>query len=1317
MLDFLIISEERNNKGVRVIFPSFKTYPKSKDLMIRGQDFYAIWVEEKGLWSTDEDDAKRMIDEEIDKYVESHKETFDSPVKVLHMKDSKTKMVDSWHTYVKKQLRDSYHVLDEKILFSNSVVKKNDYATKTLGYPLEEGETNGYDKLMSTLYSPEERRKIEWAIGAVISGDSKKIQKFLVLYGAGGTGKSTVLNIIDELFKGYSSTFDSKALSSSTNVFALEAFSSNPLVAIQHDGDLSRIEDNTKINSIVSHEKMVVNEKYKNTYSMSFNTFIFMGTNKPVQITDSKSGIIRRLIDVSPTGETLPTREYNKCMKLISFELGAIAKHCLDVYLESPDAYDKYIPLCMLGATNDFYNFMEDKYFIFLKDDRITQSVAWEMYNEYVKDARVLYPMPLRIFKEELRTYFRDFAERATLEDGTRVRKLYSGFRKERFESKTNIDIPEEKSSWLQLDKTTSLLDTLLCDSKAQYANSEGIPKFKWDNVRTVLSDLDTSKLHYVQPKQELNLVFIDFDLKDETGQKNRELNLKEAAKWPATYAEYSKSGAGIHLTYIYDGDVSELSSVIDENIECKTFTGNSSLRRKLTLCNDLPIAHISSGIPKREKKMVTFEGFENDKALRTFVIRCINKEYEPYHTKPMIDYIYNALESAYNKGIKYDISSLKTAVYSLAMSSTNQADYCCKLYSKMKFKSEEPSDSIDISGNEPLVFFDVETFPNLFLINWKYDGQTTINRMINPTPVQVSSLFEKKLVGFNCRRYDNHMLWAAGLGYSNEDLFNLSQNMIVNGRGFFSEAYNLSYTDIYDFSSDKKSLKKWEIELKIHHKELGLPWDQPVPEDQWIKVSEYCDNDVIATEALFKHLKGDWQARQILAAITNSSVNDTTNTLSSRFIFGKEKNPQREFNYRFLGDVSQIDEAVTKKMVDEFKSKYGYSLDPDFTKFDSKGSPIFPGYSFDHGKSTYREVEVGEGGYVFANPGIWYDVALLDISSMHPSSAIAETLFGKRFTARFAELKQARVFIKHGDIESAKMALGGVLRPFLEREDFSPKDLAQALKIVINAVYGLTAAKFDNPFRDIRNIDNIVAKRGALFMENLRHEVENLGYSVAHIKTDSIKVPNADSKIIDFVIAYGELYGYDFEHEATYDRMCLVNDAVYIAKYASIDKCVGLYRKWYVESSKDILKDNKEHPEEWTATGTQFQVPFVFKTLFSKEKLEFDDYCETKSVTSALYLRGEDGVPRFIGKVGLFCPVKKEYGGEELLREAKDKQGNIKYDSVTGTKGYYWCEAEFVQQMPNYEEAIDKRYYADLADKAKDAVDALGDFEAFVNN
>ncbi len=745
---------------------------------------------------------------------------------------------------------------------------------------------------------------------------------------------------------------------------------------------------------------------------------------------------------------------------------------------------------------------------------------------------------------------------------------------------------------------------------------------------------------------------------------------------------------------------------------------------------------------------MVNEKVIQSEKGLRLQIRRNLNKEIHPA-TKPSVDFIYKILTDAYNSGMVYDVTDLRNAVLAFAANSSNQAEYCIKLVNKMPFKSAEDAPAANNDEKE-LVFYDVEVFPNLFLVNWKYAGEgQTVVRMINPTSVEIENLMKFRLVGFNCRRYDNHILYARLMGYSNEQLYNLSQRIISSedkkaaksNNCFFSEAYNVSYTDVYDFCSKKQSLKKWEIELGLHHQELGLPWDQPVPEELWQKVAEYCDNDVIATEAVFNARHADFVAREILADVAGMSVNDTTNTLTTRIIFGGNRKPQDQFNYRFMGDVSQIyrnDEDIPPW-------EDGTEFD-EFTAFDKKKRPIFPGYTFDKGVSTYRGEEVGEGGYVYAEPGMYGNIALLDIASMHPSSIIAEQLFGPEYTKRFQEIRDSRVLIKHKEFDKAKKMLNGALAKYLTDEN-AASDLAQALKIAINSVYGLTSASFDNAFRDKRNLDNIVAKRGALFMVNLKHEVQKRGFTVAHIKTDSIKIPDATPEIIKFVMDYGEMYGYTFEHEATYDRMCLVNNAVYIAKYDTVEQCQAKYG--YVPG------DIKKHPGEWTATGTQFQIPYVFKKLFSREQIVFDDLCETKSVTGAMYLdmnenlpdstpyekevtdirkriaAGEEGLDsnldeavkmiadchdyHFVGKVGLFCPIKEGCGGGLLVRQSTAKDGSIKYDAVTGTKGYRWLESETVRQL-GLENDIDCGYYDAMVDAAVNDISQYGDFEWFTS-
>lgn len=1327
MVDFLIISTRTTKNGVD-IYPKFRLYPKSQDLMIRGGDFYAVWVEELGLWSTVEDDALAIIDSELKKYADEYAKKYpDARVNVLYTWDSTTGSIDAWHKYVQKQKRDSFEMLDESLIFSNTVTTKKDYASKRLPYPIEKGSIAAYDKLISTLYTEKERHKLEWAIGAVVTGDSKHIQKFLVLYGAAGTGKSTIINIIQQLFEGYYGVFDAKALGDGNNQFALEAFKKNPLVAIQHDGDLSRIEDNTRLNSLVSHELMTVNEKRKSLYENRFKCFLFIGTNKPVKITDGRSGLIRRLIDVTPSGNKVPTNEYKRLVKQVEFELGAIAWHCKEVYLENPGAYDHYTPTAMMGASNDFYNFVADAYHVFKKENGTTLKAAWEMYKTYCEDAKVAYPLSQRAFKEELKNYFKEYNDRLNMEDGSRARSYYSIFKTEIFESEKK---PEEKiekniSNLIDFKEQESIFDKECIDCPAQYASAKETPSKKWDDVKTTLKDIDTSKVHYVKIPE--NHIVIDFDMKDESGNKSFEKNLEAASKWPATYAELSKSGNGIHLHYIYNGDVTKLSRVYADSIEIKVFTGKSSLRRRLTKCNDLPMKVISSGLPmKGEKNMVSADVIKSEKGLRQMVKRNMEKEFHP-GTKPSIDFIYKILEDAYERGMKYDLTDMKNEVYAFAMNSTNQSDYCIKLVGKMHFKSDDPSIPVN-AVNDKIIFWDCEVFPNLFLVNWKLEGEgNKIVRMINPTPTDVEELTHYRLVGFNCRRYDNHILYARLMGYSNEQLYHLSQR-IINGdkNAFFGEAYNLSYTDIYDFASagNKKSLKKLEIEMGIHHQELGLPWDEPVPEEKWIEVAEYCDNDVIATEAAWNYLSADWSARQILAELADATVNDTTNTLTSKIIFGNNKKPQSEFCYRNLAEpVFELDpevkEFITESCPEMMSQKHGEA-----------GSllPYFPGYTYEAGKSIYRGEEVGEGGYVYAEPGMYTNVALLDIASMHPSSGIAECIFGPKYTRRFRDLKTGRICVKHEDWNRLETLLDGKLVPFVQKIInglMKAKELSNGLKTPINSVYGLTSANFDNPFRDLRNKDNIVAKRGALFMIDLKYEVQKRGFTVAHIKTDSIKIPDATPEIIQFVMDFGKKYGYDFEHEATYEKMCLVNDAVYIAKYDS---------------------------GEWTATGAQFAVPYVFKTLFSREPIEFNDLCETKSVKSAIYLDMNETLPdvtaeekeldklekqfkkelisegeykvnkdslmriietghdyRFVGKVGNFCPVLKGNGGGLLVRDQ-----NGKYYNVAGTTGYRWLESELIRGVN--EEYIDRSYYNVLVDAAVDTISQYGDFEWFVS-
>lgn len=356
-----------------------------------------------------------------------------------------------------------------------------------------------------------------------------------------------------------------------------------------------------------------------------------------------------------------------------------------------------------------------------------------------------------------------------------------------------------------------------------------------------------------------------------------------------------------------------------------------------------------------------------------------------------------------------------------------------------------------------------------------------------------------------------------------------------------------------------------------------------------------------------------------------------------------------------------------------------------------------FPGYEFtigDDGKmhNMYRGTDVGFGGYVYAEPGMYENVALLDVSSMHPTSIINLNKLGK-YTQRYADLREARVLIKHGDYESAGKLFDGKLKKYLVNKE-EADSLSKALKLPLNSFFGISFTQYGSRARDVRDKNNIIALRGALFMRTLQDEVQNKGFSVVHIKTDSIKIPNATPEIIQFVMDFGKEYGYDFEHEATYEKMCLVNNAVYIAKYS------------------------KEFGGKWTATGAQFAVPYVFKTLFSKEPIGFKDLCEVKSVTKGeMYLDFDETLGeeehdyQYIGRVGQFCPILPGKGGGVLYRKSDGK-----YYAVTGTKGYRWLESEMVEKLGKQDD-IDKSYYNRLVDEAVETITKYGDYQIFTDD
>ena len=1314
MFDFLKVTKTFRNS--RYYYkPTFITKTSIKDLLVRGQAFYAVFDHSTGFWTKEKARLIEMIDEQVREYAENDvgnsilSDEAHGPV-IVQMADSANHIVEQFDRFCKTLGDNQEHMLDMKMLFSNSEVSRKDYATKTLDYPLQYCPTPYYDALCETLYLPDEREKWEWAVGCMIAGESSKIQKMFAFYGEPGTGKSTIISgilakqVMGGRKAGYAVKFEAVNLVGG-NEFGTDFLENDSILAYDDDAELDKINARSTLNKIVSHETVRVNCKFKSPFMTNPNCIVFVGTNDPIQLSPN-SGMRRRLIDIRPTGNLVSADMYDECMEHIPFEKSGIAWRCLQVYKKlGRHYYDHYIAEDMLARTSPFHNFVVEN--VMELKDGISLAKAYDMYVSYAEICKYKNVIVRYKFRDTLKLYYDKYS------DGK-----FEGFRWEKIGEKRPETVKIDICGWLQFDKTNSLFDKKFAGQPAQYANEEGLPSYKWSNVNTTLSDISTNKLHYVKMPEEI--ICLDFDIRGEDGEKSFEKNLEAASKFPPTYAELSKSGCGIHLHYIYTGgDPKELSRIYEDNVEVKVFTGNSALRRCLTKCNDIPIAELSSGLPmkvKGGKNMVDWDGFKNEKILRAMIIKNLKKEYHPA-TKPSIDYIDKLLSDAYDSGVSYDVRDMQNDILAFAMGSTNKADYCVELVSRMHFcskdilENERELENNTVDENAPIVFFDVEIAPSYkqyveycnnngidinpeipkdskahFLICWKYRGDgKKIQRMLDPKPEEVEALFKYRLIGFNNRDYDNHMVWAASQGYTPSELYSLNSKIIVekDRKAKFGQAYNISYTDIYDFAAgdNKMGLKKYEIKLHLDHVEWDRPWYEPIPDDRLVDWVNYCSNDVLSTEVVFDYLKDDYEAREILAKLAGGTVNDTTNSLTTKLLTHDIPDPQSQYIYTDLSTIFP-----------------GYEYHPE--GIDKERYSTEPGTKISTRKSIYMGEDPSEGG--FANcpqPGVYFKVGLFDIVSMHPHSAIRLKIFGEEITKRFENLVEGRVAVKHirevGDdaYKEAIRRLGPIIEEIFDGvkpEDVKAKAkaVANALKTAINSVYGLTSAKFDNKLRDPKNVDNIVAKYGALFMITLKHKVQEMGYTVVHIKTDSIKIANVDDNIKKFIMDFGKKYGFTFEHEATYSKMCIVDDAQYVA--------------YEVEADGEKLKE-----PFWTVTGAKFAPPYLFKNLFTHEEVVFDDYPEIKSVSDAAIYISTDGTDKFIGRIGSFVAVKEGYGGE-LVRVKGDKRS-----AVTGTKGYLWNESEIIRKHPD---RLDLDYYRNECDKAIEAINEYYPFDDFVN-
>lgn len=1233
------------------------------DVIRKGGDILAFWNEYTESWDPKEkiyayakDYLTNMVKEESDK----HPDQMIVLINPMLVSSGSSIALDRFV----KAIPESTILLNQKIIWKGDPVGKYDYSTKQMPYALVNAACPNYDELMHILYAPEDRTMLEWLAGAALANEGGNIEKFVYLEGDPGSGKSTFLNILFMVAGPYAANIRAEELVSKSDAFGTGQLKDAPLIAIQHDGDLSKVEQNVVLNNIVSHEPVKINDKYEKAYYMKLNTLLFVASNEPLRLTSSNSGLLRRCLDPIPTGKLISREKYDTLMAGVKKERGAIANRFISVYRElGPVAYGPYKSSRLVKNGNQLgYWVQRERDTEWNKRNECLLSEEYAMYTESCARSNVKTPMSKAFFERQLCFFWNESVEELSMNGVKDVRYMGYSWHTRKFtkpiyslyKEPYDDDMAASPSDWLSFESASDASFAMLClDCPAQYTGESGYPRVKWDNCETKLRGICSSELHYVKLPE--NHIVIDLDIRDDSGNKSAELNLAKARELglPPTYGEFSKSGNGVHLHYIYDGDPTTLARIIDDNVEVKVFSGNASLRRKFSRGNNLPIATISSGLPKRGKPP---EGdnytITSNQHLKQFIRKGLKGQYGAHIVT--VKFIDTVVRRTYEeRKISYDITPLADELREYGDRSTNHAAECAEIIKNLPYKS------MDCVDDRPIVFFDMEVYPNYNCLCWsRIDSDVAVAERF-PSAEFLRKFFEDyRTIGFNNKSYDNEIAWSIMNGATPAEAYHLSKAIVSKSKSHRPnwQAKRLSFTDVHDFCNDKRSLKKWELTLGIHHQECPYDFDKPLPEEAFDEVEEYCKNDVMATKVVFAANSDDWNARLALLAMVKImygsdlglNENSSTNDITAGLIFGGDKNAKREFVYT---DLSQM----------------------------------FPGYYYTVGangkvESFYRGQKLGEGGRVIASPGYYENVGVEDVASMHPSSAIALNIFGPKYTKVYADLVYARKACKHQSYEEMDgNVFKDAIKELVDSGQITLKAMAKSLKIPINAVYGESSAKFDNPFKDPRNIDNIVAKRGALMIATLYDECVDAGYHPVHVKTDSIKLPNFTTEMEEFVLDFGKKYGYDFEMEEFYSVFLLKDGAQYVA-FNTISN-------------------------QWESRGTLFN-DYVMKALFSGDPYEPRDFAVNHKSESGPIFLGD----KFVGKNVNLAAVKD--GFDAFVHR---ENGTEAY--VTGTKGYRWIEFEELMTHEDWQDELDMSYYDSLAEKAKKAIEKYIPYEAFLKN
>lgn len=359
-----------------------------------------------------------------------------------------------------------------------------------------------------------------------------------------------------------------------------------------------------------------------------------------------------------------------------------------------------------------------------------------------------------------------------------------------------------------------------------------------------------------------------------------------------------------------------------------------------------------------------------------------------------------------------------------------------------------------------------------------------------------VASLIKgKTIAGYNNHNYDDLILYEM-IRDANQEQIKRTNDHIIAGHDMSHERKlairqldSLGVTSLdcmQQIDVSRPSLKKIEGNMgrSIVESKVSFDIGRPLTEEEKEEVLAYCRYDVDSTIEIFKlRQKSYFATKQALIDMFGddkcSRWNTTTiaaNLLLERPIpaWSKPRVPQE-----FWRSIDQIPDSVWEMWeAASFETRNDKQNSCTVNLFDC--SIVF-GLGGLHGANKSR--------HRFEN------VKLLDVSSMYPSIIVLLNALGEG-TEKYKAMRDERLAIKHTDPVRS-----------------------QALKLVLNSVYGLLKNQYSTLYNPMAAVTVCIYGQIALF--DLCRRLDDLGYCLININTDGVAF--ADDGTDNYKYAWAE--------------------------------------------------------------------------------------------------------------------------------------------------------------------------------------------------